>query len=112
MMTETTQWIKLGKISKFDEGVTSIRKKRKNFAILKQDGQIVQVIQDNCPHNPRILISDDYLIENNMITCQFHGACFDLSDGSKVSGPGKSKVLLTYEFRISNTDNLEILLES
>jgi 3-phenylpropionate/trans-cinnamate dioxygenase ferredoxin component len=54
-------------------------------------------IQDNCPHQHLPLA--DGIVENNTITCPFHGAIFDIPTG-EVLAPPACENLTTYQVRI------------
>jgi len=103
-------WVVLESCKKIPDGVTAFRKKRRSIAVHKQGGEVRQVFQNNCPHNPRIKITDDFTLEDETITCRFHGACWKLEDGEIMKGPGR-KDLHLFEFRINEKSQLEVLID-
>ena len=108
-MDSLQTWTSLAKLGDIPDGVTAFKKKRKNVAVFKKNGEIKRIFEDNCPHNKRIKISDDYIVDGDTITCSFHGACWKLQDGEIVRGPGREGLLI-YNFRIDPDGLVEILI--
>ncbi|MHA2502208.1 MAG: Rieske (2Fe-2S) protein [Candidatus Kariarchaeaceae archaeon] len=112
-MTTASSWVKIGKVSSIGEGVTSFRKRGQRVAVIKENGEILKVFSDHCPHNPKIMISSDYMLEDGVdgkkITCKHHGACFQVITGMTLMGPGKEGLKL-YEFELTEKDELLVKL--
>lgn len=60
-------------------------------------GGMFYAIEDNCPHQHLPLA--DGVVENNTITCPFHGAMFDIPSGAVLSPPA-CEDLNTYPVRM------------
>lgn len=65
----------------------------------------VTALENRCPHQGKPL--DRGRITAGRITCPFHGACFELSDGRAVAGPTDVSVPV-FPARVTSAGHVEI----
>jgi nitrite reductase/ring-hydroxylating ferredoxin subunit len=72
----------------------------KNVALFNVGGTFY-AIDDTCPHKGGPL--SEGTLNGNNVTCPWHGACFDVTTGAHLSGPGASGVN-HYNVRVEGDD--------
>lgn len=92
-----SRWIDIGLISEIaNQNCKIIEINQVPIAIFNLDGSFY-AFEDNCPHQHLPLA--DGLVENNTITCPYHGAKFDIVTGDVLSPPACDK-LKTFATRV------------
>jgi 3-phenylpropionate/trans-cinnamate dioxygenase ferredoxin subunit len=74
--------------------------------VLVNSGGTIHALEDSCSHLGAPL-SQGFLAKTS-ITCEWHGASFDLKTGEALNAPAKDPVTI-YEVRIVG-DDIEVLL--
>ena len=89
VMPSQEMWIKIDIVDKLDEGITALRRNKIKIAVLKNNSKVISVFENNCPHNRKLLISDDFEMDAGelTITCKYHGACFKIDTGEVIKAP-------------------------
>ena len=70
------------------------------LALFNIDGTYY-AIEDTCPHSGGPLSEGD--VEGTQVTCPWHGACFNLTDGSVLSPPADEDVA-SYRVEVEGND--------
>lgn len=84
------EFIKVAKASELAPGQSkSIAVKDMQVALFNVRGTYY-AIEDFCPHKGAPLASG--LVGGNTVSCEWHGATFDLETGATVAGPGGNGV--------------------
>jgi len=79
------------------------------YIMLFRLGDSVRAYLNTCPHQGRSLswAPDQFLFGNGgTLVCPHHGACFDLSDGTCISGPCQGAALTPVAIRVENDEVL------
>lgn len=77
-----------------------------NKVVLVNSGGTVYALEDSCSHLGAPLSLG--FVTKNSITCEWHGACFDLKSGEAQSAPAKGPVPV-FEVRIVDGE-IEVLV--
>lgn len=70
-----------------------------SLALVNHDG-VISAVQGDCPHAGGPL-GDGQLGMGCVLACPWHGAVFDVSNGSPLRGPAR-KPLRTYQVRVTD----------
>lgn len=80
-----TKWVDVAIVGEIDDqGCKIIEIDNTPIAIFNLGG-LYFAIEDNCPHQHLPLA--DGLVENNTITCPYHGAVFNIKTGAVMAPP-------------------------
>ncbi len=74
--------------------------------ILMRQGERVQAFLNVCPHAGRRLdwAPGRFLIDQGLLVCAAHGACFDVPDGHCLSGPCRGQALTAVAVAVRDGD--------
>lgn len=99
-------WIKAAALSELpDEGaVLGVEAGGRRIALAQVDGE-VYAFADNCTHRDFPLSVGDVDAESCTVTCEWHGAAFDIRTGEPACGPA-FRPIAVYPARVDGVDVL------
>jgi 3-phenylpropionate/trans-cinnamate dioxygenase ferredoxin component len=92
-------WVRVASLEELDEGTTlAIEAEGRKLCLARAEGE-VYAIADNCSHRDFPLSLGEVDAEGRTITCEWHGARFDLRSGTAECPPATRPVPV-YEVRV------------